>query len=422
MLKFFLCVLFNLKFCNGDPSIWSELRYVSSAAINKTTSEVDSKIIELSCFDRNNHTITHSAGFQTFCHKEFERSIMHIFTTAYIEIRGHTYCEINIIDNKLATHISSNTSSNFLEKTKRYILYLFFTATNSEPCYRVVRIPLYRYFCFSIETNSSFSINLLYTYFDSKNLILFLFSVFLFITSGRICRHKIFYYFCGITICVAGSLLIIFLILVKNVSHKKFILFGLLTSGSFFFPLVKNFFRFLESSSYEQLTVFAAYYISITVFISWSFLHHRGPVIDKKILFKINLSLKIFSLFLFYLTMASIEETIFLILTSLVVTISISFLLILILLISKKVKLKNKSKRIQYQLNKTVCTDYTDQELKKLRLFCKSDDCNVWDLVKKLSKPKRFSEFIVNFSSGISEKERLAHVSYLINSQPDGIA
>ena len=58
-------------------------------------------------------------------------------------------------------------------------------------------------------------------------------------------------------------------------------------------------------------------------------------------------------------------------------------------------------------------TDFTSNALKELRNFCKRPECDVWKLISKISRKKRFVDFIEKGHTGINKDEYAQYEAFV---------
>ena len=63
----------------------------------------------------------------------------------------------------------------------------------------------------------------------------------------------------------------------------------------------------------------------------------------------------------------------------------------------------------------TQAQEFTQQELRKLKEYCKSPECDKWKTVSRLKSPDRLANFVQDVSSHLNEEEITEYDRYTIS-------
>ncbi|XP_015789291.1 nuclear envelope integral membrane protein 1 [Tetranychus urticae] len=235
--------------------------------------------------------------------------------------------------------------------------------------------------------------------FDPLMIGLTLMGILLFYKAPSYSKSASFYYVCSLILGCLGSILVVFFVLGRFVP-KRFayatLIFGSSTIG-FVYQLCKD-------RIYQQIIDYGTYIIWYTViaaFITFAFAYRYGPPTHPKTLNLVQWTCQILALSLIMLS-NSLPSVGLSLCGVLILHYNFSNLWEKLWLRCKKPEPRTLLTEDEYYLQGLLATQ---EELKKLREYCRSPEIDPWKVINKLKTPERFAKFMVT-GEDVGEEER----------------
>lgn len=344
------------------------------------------------------------SGSKVFCVRAQSTAVWKIWASSYVEIKSSTVCQIK--EDVSASSENSKSRLAFVFSVLVSNLRRFQDPSNSV-CHSAIYVPLFKHYCFEVEAHGDVQINYEFTYVDVKLLSLFLIGLALFFFSKRISENELFHYFSGISIGVLGSVLILLIILIRFIPKKTTAIFAFATGTSLFIGIA-NWFYYNTKYAFESFRVYLLAYVAICALISWIYCFYKGPIRNPRAIMTIQYLLQISSLLFIYLG-ASYK--------AISVSIIVGFFVANYL---SEFSFRSHFKFIDRWGNKLFpptrklltqeeyareAQEYTKKALMELREYCKSPECDKWNIIGRIKSPDRLSKFVQDPDSHVNEEE-----------------
>ncbi|GMR42605.1 hypothetical protein PMAYCL1PPCAC_12800, partial [Pristionchus mayeri] len=270
-----------------------------------------------------------------------------------------------------------------------------------------------------IATTEKYSIKLVVYEISAWRLILFTVGILLYLASPWLVRNALVFYATG---CTGGALLsALFLVfLLYRVAPKKTIGIPILLGGwSAAAWMALHAWNNFSSIMVQYQNYVAAYFVT-AMLISFAYCYKQGPPTNVRSLDLATWLFQIVACFLIYFS-------------SQVPWISYA---VIAALICSSALLSSTSKRLigavvsiwryffprprrllteeEYERE---AAEYTQQELARLREYCRSPDANTWRLTSRIKTPTRFARFIEGEDGHVSLREEREHLTYSLDGE-----
>ncbi|XP_032879653.1 nuclear envelope integral membrane protein 2 [Amblyraja radiata] len=267
--------------------------------------------------------------------------------------------------------------------------------------------------CFKLNPMKSYpeyTITVTKPSFELKLIILFVTGIILFVFARPISRSELLYYSCGVALGIFAILVLILLVCRRMIQTRTFFF---LMAGSGPVSLLAIYLSVLNLSLYRK---FFVGYIFILGCISYIICYKHGPLSDELSINLLTWTLQLIALLMIYrgVTFSQCAYTVIVILLC---ANNIHHPVNLICYIYRNIKRFIKKPQINF-ITEEEYREQTEMETKKaleeLRLCCRSQDFPTWEMIAKISTPKRLADFILGAS-------HLTHEEVWMHDQHYGI-
>jgi len=336
------------------------------------------------------------------CKAAQEKEWLNLFAKSYLKVD-----DVNAIKNVHTGYDLTEVKEQMTKWFNHNYLRLFINSTKTN-------LPLYSDYCVGLESTRSYHLTYHFNSFDWINFLLFVTGTCLFYSSNYLSKQIYIYYISHVTIGVAGSLLILTLIMHRFLPRRLYAFFVI--TGAFL-----NTYFVSEIKEYLFTYPFGLYltcYIMVAAIISFAFAYYKGPVQKNHRLFDLfKWFLQFISLIIMFISSELTELIIFIIAIILLKYNLPSFFQILDDLFKFYRFYFPKPRKLlspeEFEMEAQVTTE---RELEKLRNYCKSPQFNKWKAMKKMHNPRGFASFIDD-GDHVSDFEVFEHLSMSNESQ-----
>lgn len=390
-------------------------------------------------------------GYQFICTQPLAKDLTKAWSYAYIEIKSETGCHIernvNISESrvnkeKFTTKLYDFFSSRFQPRT-----YSENRNNNKYKCYDQVKVPLFSAYCVDVQLDNSNNNNndLLYDYDEEQqkqrshhhrrrlsatyvfhrlnlwSVLLSSIGVALIYSSRRLSKLESFHYFSGVSLGMAGAVLLFLILLARFMPAKKTLagIVAMLT-GSSMYLWVANWLYFnmrtVGGSMAESVQVYLFIYFGLSAVVSGVYVYLRGPVTNVRALYLIEWFIKFIGFGFLYCGSSYVQLPLAIFVGYFVF--QMIFYLndmtpqIVAFISSVKSKLSFGRPKPRKLLTEDEYNqegqDFTLKALAELKEHCQSPKCNTWEVVDKISTPSKFATFM-NKGLHVSYDEQMAY-------------
>ncbi|XP_065210293.1 nuclear envelope integral membrane protein [Planococcus citri] len=258
---------------------------------------------------------------------------------------------------------------------------------------RDIKIDPFSSTCVGIQTSKPYEIIMNVNYVDNWLLFKFIIGVVLFLNASKLSDNQLFYYICGITFGICGSLVIVIYLFSRLLPNRP-MMYGMAIGG---WTLSVYFLQYLLENVKMIILDYYQYvfgYIGISGLISFAICYRLGPLTNPRSKKLIQWSLQGAGLLLIFYSSYMYELTYpidLILLLSRITPFSFFFTAAKYLkskLFRPRVKLLTKKEFAEQGRKETI------KALEELRGYCSSPECKPWNTVLKLKNPVRFAEFM----------------------------
>lgn len=270
-----------------------------------------------------------------------------------------------------------------------------------------------------IATTEKYSIGLVVNAISAWRIILFTGGILLYLFSPWLVRNVLVFYATG---CTGGALLsALFLVfLLYRVAPKKTIGIPILLGGwsAAAWMAVHAWNNF--SSIMKQYEKYVALYFVTAMLISFAYCYKQGPPTNVRSLDLATWLFQILACFLIYFSsqipLISYTVIAVLILSSALLSSTSKRLIGSIMSIWTYFFPRPRRLLTEEEYEKEAA-EYTQQELERLRKFCKSPDANTWKITSRTRTPQRLARFVEGEDGHVSLREERDHLAFSLDGE-----
>uniref|UniRef100_UPI00398F64EB nuclear envelope integral membrane protein 1a-like n=1 Tax=Pristiophorus japonicus TaxID=55135 RepID=UPI00398F64EB len=251
--------------------------------------------------------------------------------------------------------------------------------------------------CFKVKPMKSgmkYTITVTRQSFDTKLIFLFAAGIILFLYARSISRSELFYYSAGVTLGIFATLVLILLVCRKLLQTRTFLL---LLIGSWSVSLFLIYLAVLNLSQYRK---YLFGYLFVVGCLSYVICYRHGPLSNERSMTLLTWTLQLVALVLIYRGV-TFSQCAYAVIIILLCASNLHHPVHFICYIYRKIKQFFKKPRVHF-ITEDEYREQTETEtikaLEELRRYCKGQDFPAWEIVSKISFPKRLADFILGAS------------------------
>ncbi|XP_041056248.1 nuclear envelope integral membrane protein 1a-like isoform X1 [Carcharodon carcharias] len=296
------------------------------------------------------------------------------------------------------TYPSEEDSFNEPETVIDFIKHLYYqviSSSKSSASEFNISIECYdRKICFKVKPttpSTKYIVTVTRQSFEPKLIFLFGAGIILFLCARHISRSEQFYYCAGVTLGIFATLVLI-LLACRRLLQKRTFLLLIIPSWSASAFLI--YFSIVNLSQYRK---YLFGYLFVVGCLSYAVCYRHGPLSDKRSINLLTWTLQLVASLLIYrgVTCSQCAYTVIVILLCVS---NVHHPVNLIHYIYRKIKQVIKKPRV-YFLTEDEYKEQTEmatiKALEELRRYCKGQSFPTWEIVSKVSSPKRLADFIL---------------------------
>ncbi|XP_022081667.1 nuclear envelope integral membrane protein 1-like [Acanthaster planci] len=276
--------------------------------------------------------------------------------------------------------------------------------------------------CIGVRASDQVEVTVTETYVHWMYFLLTVGGVSLVFAAPRLSKSVVFHYSTGVTLGTVASLLILVYILSRFIPRRTGALSLLLGGWAVCFYFVH---WVLDNFLALQYKPYLIGYVVLAAFISFAVCYWYGPVTSDRTIYLIQLCIQLLGLVSIYNGSQHEASTV-----AIIAVLAVIWWLprgrmkragsILRWWSNQQVRIRLLTEDEYYEQGRVE----TRKALDELREFCRSPECNQWQMIAKLESPKRFAQFVLGDEDHVSRAESSAYEDDLslltLDSSDDG--